>query len=61
MVLYCYTGQTSAYLAGYLRTLGYDARTLLFGTNGMIFDRMVEQGVAPTFDESQIMNYTYTQ
>lgn len=40
VVLYCYTGQTSAYLAGYLRVLGYDARTLLYGVNGMAYDRM---------------------
>lgn len=40
VVIYCYTGQTSAYLAGYLRVLGYDARTLLYGANGMAYDRM---------------------
>lgn len=41
VVLYCYTGQTSAFLAAYLRLLGYDAKSLLFGTNGMIHDIMV--------------------
>lgn len=60
VVLYCYTGQTSAYLAGYLQVLGYDARSLLYGTNGMIYDRMVEQNVPSAFvPESQIMNYDY--
>lgn len=60
VVIYCYTGQTSAYLTGYLRVLGYDARTLLFGANGMIWDRMVAQGVANAFDPAHdVMNYGY--
>ena len=62
IVLYCYTGQTSAYLTGYLRTLGYDARSLLFGTNGMIYDKMVAEGVANPFDPSHdIMDYSYVK
>ncbi len=32
---YCYTGQTSAVLTAYLRVLGYDAYSLLFGMNGL--------------------------
>ena len=40
IVVYCYTGQTSAYITAYLRLLGYDARTLKFGANSMIYDHM---------------------
>jgi rhodanese-related sulfurtransferase len=40
VVVYCYTGQTSAHVAAYLRVLGYDGRTLLFGVNGMSYDTM---------------------
>lgn len=59
-VLYCFTGQTSAYVAGYLRILGYDARSLLYGANGMIYDRMRANKVANTFvPETEIMNYDY--
>lgn len=59
-VLYCYTGQTSAYAAGYLRLLGYDARSLLFGANGIIYDRMRDNKVENTFiPETEIMNYDY--
>lgn len=59
-VLYCYTGQTSAYAAGYLRLLGYDARSLLFGTNGIVYDRMIENNVSNTFmPEKEIMDYDY--
>ena len=36
VVVYCYTGQNSARIAAYLRLLGYDAKSLKFGANGMI-------------------------
>jgi len=35
VVTYCYTGQTSAVVTAYLRVLGYDAYSLLFGMNGL--------------------------
>jgi rhodanese-related sulfurtransferase len=34
-VIYCYTGQTSALTAAWLRVLGYDAYSLTYGVNGM--------------------------
>lgn len=40
VVVYCYTGQTSAHVAPFLKVLGYDAKTLLFGVNAMSFDTM---------------------
>lgn len=58
VVVYCYTGQTSAYLTAYLRLLGYDARSLLYGANGMIYDKLVDAGLT-VFGESQIMGYDY--
>jgi rhodanese-related sulfurtransferase len=38
IVVYCYTGQGSAFLTAYLRILGYDAKSLLFGINGFATD-----------------------
>ena len=59
-IIYCYNGQTSAYAAGYLRILGYDARSLLFGANGIIYDRMRENKIENTFiPDTEIMNYDY--
>ena len=58
VVVYCYTGQTSAFLTAYLRLLGYDAKSLLFGTNGMIYDDMVDKGLT-VFNEDQIMGYDF--
>ena len=59
IVVYCYTGQTSAFLAAYLRILGYNAKSLLFGTNGMIYDKMVAKGGMTVFTDSEIMGYEY--
>ena len=33
VVTYCYTGQTSAAVTAYLRVIGYNAKSLLFGMN----------------------------
>lgn len=35
VVTYCYTGQTSAVVTAYLRVIGYDAYSLVYGMNGM--------------------------
>jgi rhodanese-related sulfurtransferase len=59
IVVYCYTGQTSSHLAAYLRLLGYDAKTLMFGTNGMIYDNMVATGGMSVFKSSEIMGYDF--
>jgi len=44
IVLYCYTGQTSANAAAVLRVMGYDVKSLLYGTNAMIWQRMKNAG-----------------
>jgi len=61
LAVYCYTGQTSAFLAAYLRLLGYDAKSILFGTNAMIYDKMVAAGGMTVWGPSQIMGYDYVQ
>lgn len=40
IVLYCYTGQTSAYVGAYLKLIGYDIKSLSYGGNSMIYDKM---------------------
>ncbi len=65
IAVYCYTGQTSAFLSAYLRLLGYDAKSLLYGTNGMMYDKMVEYNTAnpdskmTVFKSSEIMGYDF--
>jgi rhodanese-related sulfurtransferase len=60
IAVYCYTGQTSAFLAAYLRLLGYDAKSILYGGNGMIYDMMVAKNMT-VFNAAQIMGYDYVQ
>lgn len=55
IVVYCWTGQTSANLAAYLRILGYDAVSLLFGANGMIYDDLT----AHKWSAGAIQGYDY--
>jgi len=38
IVIYCYTGQTSAQVATYLKILGYEAYSLKFGFNGFAYN-----------------------
>ena len=40
VVIYCYTGQTSAQVATYLTILGYDAKSLLYGVNGFAYSKL---------------------
>ncbi len=38
VVVYCWTGQTSSMVTAWLNALGYDAVSLTFGVNSMIYD-----------------------
>ncbi len=55
IVVYCYSGQTSANLAAYLRVLGYDAKSLKFGCNTMIYNHMP----ASKWTAAEIFGYDY--
>lgn len=55
IAVYCWTGQTSANLAAYLRLVGYDAKSILFGVNGMIYNSLE----AHKWSEAAIMGYDY--
>jgi rhodanese-related sulfurtransferase len=43
VVLYCSTGHNSGFATAYLRLFGYDARTLRYGNNSFMYDKMVTQ------------------
>lgn len=45
VVIYCYTGQTSAQTAAILKVMGYDAKSLSFGVNTMAYDWMGTNGL----------------
>ncbi|MDV7392921.1 rhodanese-like domain-containing protein, partial [Arthrospira platensis SPKY1] len=41
IVTYCYTGQTSAITSAWLEVLGYDAKSLMFGANGIVHSQLL--------------------
>ncbi len=59
IVVYCYTGQTSAALCTYLRILGYNAKSLQFGANGMIYDQMKAKSMTIWDEAKECKNYEY--
>jgi rhodanese-related sulfurtransferase len=46
VVVYCGTGHNSGFATAYLRLFGYDARTLKYGNNSFMYDKMVRQKAA---------------
>ena len=47
IVVYCYTGQGSANIVAYLSLVGYDVKSLKYGTNAMIHDDMPKSAWGP--------------
>lgn len=51
VVTYCWTGQTSSMVTAYLTVLGFDAKSLKFGVNSMIYSDLTgHKFAAPTTD-----------
>jgi rhodanese-related sulfurtransferase len=57
IIVYCYTGQTSAHVAAILRVLGYDAKSLAYGVNGMNYDNMP----GSKWSSAEINDYPFVQ
>lgn len=60
IVLYCATGQSSGYAVSYLRLLGYDAKFVIYGASGMIYDDLKDKGLE-LFTKDDIKNYPYVK
>ena len=56
-VTYCWTGQTSSMITAYLTVLGYDAKSLKFGSNSLIYTNLESH----KWGDSQIMGYPLAQ
>lgn len=61
IVVYCYTGQTSANVAAILRVMGYDAKSLLYGVNAMIWQTMKDGNKNPWNATNDCMNFSYVK
>lgn len=62
VVVYCTTGHNSSFITAYLRLFGYDAKTLTFGNNAFMYDKMKEEESSLSwlpFTEAEIENYPY--
>jgi rhodanese-related sulfurtransferase len=46
VVVYCGSGHNSGFATAYLRLFGYDARTLRYGNNSFMYDKMVARKAA---------------
>jgi len=46
VVVYCGTGHNSAFATAFLRLFGYDARTLRYGNNSFMYDKMIKDRTA---------------
>ena len=59
--IYDYDGQQSACMTAYLRVLGYDATSLLFGANQLFYSRMIDEPDLQeyAFSSLKINNFSY--
>lgn len=58
ILVYCHTGQQAAYAAAYLNLLGYNAKLLLYGANGFMYDVMKKDPEYNNFfNDKLIKNY----
>ncbi|MBT3755775.1 MAG: rhodanese-like domain-containing protein [Candidatus Cloacimonetes bacterium] len=55
IVTYCWTGQTSSMVTAYLNVLGYDAKSLKFGVNGIIYDDLLGHKWAASMDYDYVV------
>ncbi len=58
IVIYCHTGTQSSMLAAFLRLMGYDAKSLLYGGNSMIYDKMVAKNMS-VWKDSEVAGLDY--
>ncbi len=60
VVMYCGTGHNSGFATAYLRMFGYDAKTLIYGNNGFMHNKMIQDKGDLSwlpFTEAEVGNY----
>lgn len=63
-IVYCGTGHTSEFVTAYLRLFGYDAYTLIYGTNAFMYDKMIKERASLSykpFTDDEIMGFEYVK
>lgn len=62
VIVYCGTGHNSEFVTAYLRLFGYDAKTLSYGNNSFMYDKMVAERKTLSwlpFSNEEIKDYPY--
>lgn len=60
VVVYCGTGHNSGFATAFLRLFGYDARTLKYGNNSFMYDKMAKERVSLSwlpFTEAEVNKF----
>ena len=60
IAVYCYTGHTAAFAVAFLKVLGYDAKSVLYGGNGMAYQFMLDNKMS-AYKDTDCMDYTYAK
>ncbi|NQU86464.1 MAG: hypothetical protein HQ541_11945 [Mariniphaga sp.] len=64
IVIYCGTGHNSGFVTAYLRLFGYNAKTIYYGNNSFMYDKMVEDKSILSwipFSEAEIEDYPFVK
>ena len=60
VLVYCFSGQKSACIVAYLRILGYDAYTLLYGANSFMHQVLIDHDW-PAFTKKDVGSYDFEE
>ncbi|MFV0592628.1 MAG: rhodanese-like domain-containing protein [Draconibacterium sp.] len=64
VVVYCNTGQNSGFVTAYLRLFGYNAKSMTFGNNAFMHDKMAQEKSTlswVTFSDEEIEDFPYVK
>ncbi len=64
VVVYCATGHNSAFVAAYLRLLGYNAHSMRYGNNSFMHDKMLQELTSlswEAFTDDMVKDYPYSK
>jgi rhodanese-related sulfurtransferase len=57
IVVYCHQGNNSATVAAYLRVLGYEAYSLVYGTNSFMYDKQVQEHKRGFYNPQALLDF----
>jgi len=64
VVVYCGTGHNSGFVTAYLRLFGYNAKTLIYGNNSFMYDKMIADKAKLSwlpFTDEEVHDFPYVK